>query len=83
MGRIQKRKTNFLQIIIFGLQRAAGPYRAKSGLMHRSKMARYAVPAIIIFLSVAPALGPFPRNQTSADDARSQWCHYLQLDWGR
>ena len=27
MGRIQKRKTNFLQIIIFALQRAAGPYR--------------------------------------------------------
>jgi hypothetical protein len=27
IGRIQKRKTNFLQIIIFGLQRAAGPYR--------------------------------------------------------
>jgi hypothetical protein len=26
-GRIQKRKTNILQIIIFGLQRAAGPYR--------------------------------------------------------
>jgi hypothetical protein len=26
-GRIQKRKTNVLQIIIFGLQRAAGPYR--------------------------------------------------------
>ena len=25
-GRIQKRKTNLLQIIIFGLQRAAGPY---------------------------------------------------------
>ena len=25
-GRIQKRKTNFLQIITFGLQRAAGPY---------------------------------------------------------
>ncbi len=32
MGRIQKRKTNFLQIIIFALQRAAGPYRrAKLG----------------------------------------------------
>ena len=31
IGRIQKRKTNLLQIIIFGLQRAAGPYRwAKS-----------------------------------------------------
>jgi hypothetical protein len=32
IGRIQKRKTNLLQIIIFGLQRAAGPYRwATSG----------------------------------------------------
>jgi hypothetical protein len=31
-GRIQKRKTNQLQIITFGLQRAAGPYRsARSG----------------------------------------------------
>ena len=30
-GRIQKRKTCHLQIITFGLQRAAGPYRcAKS-----------------------------------------------------
>jgi hypothetical protein len=37
-GRIQKRKTNFLQIITFGLQRAAGPYsRATSRLVHRSK----------------------------------------------
>ena len=27
IGRIQKRKTNLLQIIIFGLQRAAGQYR--------------------------------------------------------
>ena len=26
-GRIQKRKTHVLQIITFGLQRAAGPYR--------------------------------------------------------
>jgi len=26
-GRIQKRKTHHLQIITFGLQRAAGPYR--------------------------------------------------------
>jgi len=26
-GRIQMRKTNHLQIITFGLQRAAGPYR--------------------------------------------------------
>jgi hypothetical protein len=26
-GRIQKRKTDHLRIVIFGLQRAAGPYR--------------------------------------------------------
>ena len=31
-GRIQKRKTNHLQIFTFGLQRTAGPYkRAKTG----------------------------------------------------
>ncbi len=31
-GRIQKRKTNYLQIITFGLQRTAGPYkRARTG----------------------------------------------------
>jgi len=31
-GRIQKRKTNHLQIITFGLQRTAGPYKgATSG----------------------------------------------------
>jgi hypothetical protein len=31
-GRIQKRKTNHLQIITFGLQRTAGPYKgAKTG----------------------------------------------------
>src|SRR5258708_16714132 len=32
-GRIQKRKTNHLQIFTFGLQRTAGPYKgARSGL---------------------------------------------------
>ena len=36
-GRIQKRKTNHLQIITFGLQRTAGPYKgATTRLMHRS-----------------------------------------------
>jgi hypothetical protein len=36
-GRIQKRKTNHLQIFTFGLQRTAGPYkRATNGLMHGS-----------------------------------------------
>ena len=38
MGRIQKRKTNFLQIIIFALQRAAGPYKwATNGLCTAAK----------------------------------------------
>jgi hypothetical protein len=37
-GRIQKRKTNDLQIITSDLQRTAGPYRcARNGLMHCSK----------------------------------------------
>jgi hypothetical protein len=40
-GRIQKRKTHHLQIITFGLQRAAGPYRwATFGLMHRIERLR-------------------------------------------
>ena len=30
-GRIQKRKTYHLQIVTFGLQRAAGPYRGANG----------------------------------------------------
>jgi len=39
-GRIQKRKTYHLQIVTFGLQRAAGPYRsARKRHMHRSKPA--------------------------------------------
>jgi len=38
-GRIQKRKTNHLQIIKSSLQRTAGPYKgATTGLMHRSKL---------------------------------------------
>ena len=36
-GRIQKRKTNHLQIFTFGLQRTAGPYKsAKSRLSQPS-----------------------------------------------
>ena len=43
IGRIQKRKTNLLQIIIFGLQGAAGPYRgATSRLMRCSENQRSA-----------------------------------------
>src|ERR1700687_291260 len=43
-GRIQKRKTNHLQIITFGLQRTAGPYkRANTGLMHRSRESNYSI----------------------------------------
>ena len=33
-GRIQKRKTNHLQIITFGLQRTAGPYKGAKGGHH-------------------------------------------------
>ncbi len=32
-GRIQKRKTNHLQIITFGLQRTAGPYKGASVIL--------------------------------------------------
>lgn len=35
-GRIQKRKTCHLQIITFGLQRAAGPYRCAKLTCQRS-----------------------------------------------
>jgi len=45
-GRIQKRKTNHLQIITFGLQRTAGPYKgANSGLPATSRTARAATRA--------------------------------------
>ena len=37
IGRIQKRKTNLLQIITFGLQRAAGPYRRANKRHARQK----------------------------------------------
>ena len=33
-GRIQKRKTNHLQIITFGLQRTAGPYKGANSRSH-------------------------------------------------
>src|SRR5262249_49391264 len=43
-GRIQKRKTNNLQIITSGLQRTAGPYRgANSDRMHCSKTHRHSI----------------------------------------
>ena len=53
IGRIQKRKTNLLQIIIFGLQRAAGPYRwaiigSRSPAIHLT--------VIVIFFEMAGGL---------------------------
>ena len=59
-GRIQKRKTYHLQIITFGLQRAAGPYsRVKLGF-----------PAIF---AIRPL---FLRKQTLVPDlAMSRKCH--------
>jgi hypothetical protein len=45
-GRIQKRKTNHLQIFTFGLQRTAGPYKSASfGLMHRTKTGQCSITA--------------------------------------
>jgi hypothetical protein len=35
-GRIQKRKTNHLQIFIFGLQRTAGPYKGANTRSRKS-----------------------------------------------
>ena len=43
-GRIQKRKTYHLQIVTFGLQRAAGPYRSANRVLTRcSKKPRYSI----------------------------------------
>jgi hypothetical protein len=43
-GRIQKRKTNQLQIITLGLQRAAGPYsRARSGYEQMQQVQYYSI----------------------------------------
>jgi hypothetical protein len=57
-GRIQKRKTNHLQIITFGLQRTAGPYkRARTGLgeVKRSPCGFSAIsPSVITHLSLLP-----------------------------
>ena len=39
-GRIQKRKTNHLQIITFGLQRTAGPYKGAKKRRNASGSAR-------------------------------------------
>ena len=44
-GRIQKRKTNHLQIITFGLQRTAGPYKgANSGSGQAHSISAYSHP---------------------------------------
>jgi hypothetical protein len=43
-GRIQKRKTNHLQIITFSLQRAAGPYRsARNGREQLQQTMSYSI----------------------------------------
>jgi hypothetical protein len=40
-GRIQKRKTNHLQIITFGLQRTAGPYKGANGQSGREQLQQF------------------------------------------
>ena len=68
LGRIQKRKTKLLQIIILGLQRAAGPYRwAIRKLMHRSKFGRLcgAFNAYIDFAPERPEVDWFCQQRLS------------------
>jgi hypothetical protein len=51
-GRIQKRKTNHLQIIAFGSQRTARPYnRATSGLMHCNNKTDFLIAALQTLLN--------------------------------
>ena len=40
-GRIQKRKTNHLQIFTFGLQRTAGPYRGATSGTHAARQTAF------------------------------------------
>ena len=53
-GRIQMRKTNHLQIVTFGLQRAAGPY--KRAMCGRSGLARtFFTPAALVGAAMCSA----------------------------
>ncbi len=58
-GRIQKRKTNHLQIITFGLQRTAGPYKCANmrhrthWFVQRKSRPRAALNSILIFVDQA------------------------------
>jgi hypothetical protein len=64
-GRIQKRKTNHLQIIKSSLQRTAGPYkRAMNGLMQRNKTR-----AKIIFYSITSSARASRVGGTSSPSA--------------
>jgi hypothetical protein len=64
-GRIQKRKTNQLHIIIFCLQRAAGPYRwARSDSLNPSTSKQHPGTAVSPRDSMAAALKQgIPREQ--------------------
>ena len=59
-GRIQKRKTNHLQIITFGLQRTAGPYKsARTGHSLPAFFATLGTPnaptAAVLYCATGPA----------------------------
>ena len=56
-GRIQKRKTHNLQIITFGLQRAAGPYRrARLGQSALQQKEAYSITSSALARSAAGTL---------------------------
>lgn len=67
-GRIQMSKTNYLQTVIFDLQRTAGPYRcANCGLVHRSKAHRHSI------TSSAVASRLMARRWTKCSGAIQTW----------
>src|SRR5215469_13141959 len=65
-GRIQKRKTNNLQIITSGLQRTAGPYRcATNGLVHCNKR------SVLVGYSMTPSATASSLRDTVRPSARA------------
>ena len=76
IGRIQMRKTNLLQTLIFGLQRAAGPYRwAMNGPSGRAftpcRMPAFAYVAALA-ATMTRADGAFARRRRDANTDRTE-----------
>ena len=57
-GRIQMRQTNYLQIVIFDLQRTAGPYRCAKGRHRASHRGQAPGQSWPIALRIGPEASP-------------------------